>query len=118
MRREDKQSRTVELIECRSAGFSSGGRGKLRRLRSRVRNVLVPTCAKAHRFDMALEESIKVGDGPARRGACRDGVVLHERVEAGGRHLAAADALGRDARSHSPVLDKVVEAHALLLGTA
>ncbi len=67
---------------------------------------------------MALEEAIKVGDGPARRGASRDGVVLHERVETSGGYLAAADALGRDARSHSPVLDKVDEAHALWLGTA
>jgi hypothetical protein len=67
---------------------------------------------------VALEEAIKVGDGPARRRACCNGVVLHERVEAGGRHLAAADALGRDARSHPTVLDEVVEAHALWLRTA
>jgi hypothetical protein len=64
---------------------------------------------------MALEEVVKVGDGASRRGSRHDGVVFHERIEAGGRHLAAADAFGRDTRCNATVLDKVVEAHALSL---
>ena len=63
------QNRTVELVDCRSVGGRSAGRGKLRRLRCRAGSFAFQTCIRRKRTVLTwrLRKRSKSVTGP--RGA-------------------------------------------------